>query len=267
MTRSLALNARLFWDGARLSYVALFRWLRPMQYLASKIFMPLAQILFFSVLGLYAGGPQGVSFFVIGNAMQLTAVNGIYGVTMSIGGDRWEGTLPYLFGTPANRAAMFLGRAFLHLIDGFFGVLLAFGWGMLLFRLDLSAADPAGLGLTILVSTFSTACLGLLMGCLSLVTLNVMFVNNTIYFLLLVFSGANVPVASLPAWMQAVSWGLPLTRGIAAARRIIDGGALADAAPLLLGELAVGAVYAVLGYSLFRWFEFQAKRRGTLEAF
>jgi len=30
--------------------------------------------------------------------------------------------------------------------------------------------------------------------------------------------------------------------------------------------LLVGLVYIFLGYSLFRWFEFQAKRRGTLEA-
>jgi ABC-2 type transport system permease protein len=260
-------NLRLFWDGALLSYVALFRWLRPAQYLASKIFMPLAQILFFSVLGLYAHGPQSVDYFVIGNAMQLTAVNGIYGVTMSIGGDRWEGTLPYLFGTPANRMAMFLGRAFLHLIDGCLGVLLAFGWGVLIFGLDLSAANPAALALTILVATFSTAGLGLLMGCLSLVTLNVMFVNNTVYFLLLVFSGANVPVATLPPAMQAISWALPLTRGIAAARLIINGAGLPTVAPLLVGEFVVGAVYALLGYSLFRWFEFQAKRRGTLEAF
>src|SRR3990170_829723 len=238
--QALKTNLRLFWDGALLSYVALFRWLRPMQYLASKIFMPLAQILFFSVLGLYAGGPGAVDYFVIGNAMQLAAVNGIYGVTMSIGGDRWEGTLAYLFGTPANRMAMFVGRAFLHLIDGFFGVLLAFGWGVLIFGLDLSAADPATLGLAILISTFSTAGLGLLMGCLSLVTLNVMFINNTVYFMLLLFSGANVPVAALPGWMQAVSWCLPLTRGIAAARRIIDGAPLERVAPLLAGEFLVG---------------------------
>ncbi len=31
-----------------------------------------------------------------------------HGLTMSIGGDRWEGTLPYLFGTPANRLTMFV---------------------------------------------------------------------------------------------------------------------------------------------------------------
>jgi ABC-2 type transport system permease protein len=186
---------------------------------------------------------------------------------MSIGGDRWEGTLAYLFGTPANRMAMFVGRAFLHLIDGFFGVLLAFGWGVLIFGLDLSAADPATLGLAILISTFSTAGLGLLMGCLSLVTLNVMFINNTVYFMLLVFSGANVPVAVLPNWMQAISFCLPLTRGIAAARLIIRGASLSEVAPLLIGEVVVGTIYALLGYSLFRWFELQAKRRGTLEAF
>ena len=35
----------------------------------------------------------------------------------------------------------------------------------------------------------------------------------------------------------------------------------------LVGELGLGVLYILLGYSLFRWFEFQAKRRGTLEAF
>ena len=43
---------------------------------------------------------------------------------MSIGGDRWNGTLPYLFGTPANRLFMFLGRSFVHIIDGMLGVVI-----------------------------------------------------------------------------------------------------------------------------------------------
>ena len=56
MFRTLRVNARLFLEGALLSYIALFRWLRPMTYLASKIVMPLAQILFFTFLGIYASG-------------------------------------------------------------------------------------------------------------------------------------------------------------------------------------------------------------------
>jgi hypothetical protein len=37
--------------------------------------------------------------------------------------------------------------------------------------------------------------------------------------------------------------------------------------PLLFGELAVGLVYALLGYLLFAVFEVEAKKRGTLEVF
>ncbi len=264
--QDLRRNTRLFFEGALLSYIALFRWLRPMTYLASKVFMPLWQMLFFSLLGMFASA-QEPTYYVIGNAMQITAVSGIFGVTMSIGGDRWEGTLPYLFGTPANRMSMVLGRAFFHILDGMLGVVLAFGWGVLLLGLDLSQTDPLALAVVVLASTISTAGLGLLLGCLSLITLNVMFVNNTVYFLLLVFSGANIPIATLPAWMQAVSFVLPLTRGIAAARLVIEGASLRSVTPLIAGELVIGAIYALLGYYLFRAFELQAKKRGTLEAF
>jgi ABC-2 type transport system permease protein len=265
--RTFWLNVRLFFQGALLSYVALFRWLRPTTYLASKIVMPLAQILFFTFLGMYATGRSNASFYIIGNAVQLAAVSGIYGVTMSIGGDRWEGTLLYLFGTPANRLALFTGRAFFHVLDGILGVFVGLAWGVILLGLDLSRVNPLALLIAILITTFSTSGLGLLLGCVSLVSLDTMFVNNTAYFMLLIFSGANVKLSALPAWMQTISWGLPLTRGIAAVRSLVAGASLADVAPLLTGEALIGVVYVLLGYSLFRWFEFQAKRRGTIESF
>lgn len=267
MIRSLRLNLSLFMQGALLSYVALFSWLRPVTYLASKVMMPLAQILFFAFLGMYATSSRDASYYVIGNAVQLAAVSGIFGVTMSVGGERWSGTLIYIFGTPANRLSVFVGRAFFHVLDGIVGVFVGFAWGVLLLGLDLSHADMPGLLLAILIAVFSTSGLGLLLGCVSLVSVDTMFVNNTAYFLLLVFTGANVPIANLPAWMQAVAQGLPLTRGIAACRTLISGGTLAEVMPLLAGEALLGVVYILIGYSLFRWFEFQARRRGTLEAF
>ncbi len=265
MFRSLIVNLRLFWQGTLLSYVALFHWLRPTTYMASKIMSPLAQIFFFTFLGVYATGRDNASFYVIGNAIQIAATSGIYGVTMSIGGDRWNGTLPYLFGTPANRLFMFLGRSFVHVIDGVLGVIIGLMWGVLLLGVDLSNTNLAALALTILITTFSTSGLGLLMGCISLITTNVMFVNNTVYFLLLIFSGANIPVSSFPDWMRGVSMALPLTRGIASARALIAGASFSDVFHLLLGEFLLGVCYVGLGYGLFRWFETQAKARGTLE--
>lgn len=262
---ALARNTRLFFRGAYLSYVALFTWLTPMTYLASKVVAPLMQILFFTLLGTYATGPDTADFYVIGNAVQVVAMSGIFGVTMSIGGDRWNGTLPYLFGTPANRLSIFVGRALIHVVDGLIGVGLALLWGSLLLGLDLSSTDPAALTLTIVATSLSTSGFGLMLGALSLITVNVMFVNNLVYFLLLVFSGSNLALETLPLWMQAVSTGLPLTRGIAAARALIDGAALAQVSPLLIEEVLIGLGYTLLGYLLFRWFEVQAKRRGTLE--
>ncbi len=263
--KTLAANLRLFWQGTILSYIALFRWLKPATYLASKVIMPLAQILFFTFLGTYASGSSNASFYIIGNAVQIAAVSGIFGVTMSIGGDRWEGTLPYLFGTPANRMMLFFGRAFMHIIDGFIGVFIGLAWGWILLGVDYSHTHLGGLVLTIIITTFSTCGLGLLMGCISLITANVMFINNTVYFLLLLFSGANVPLATMPRWMLAISNILPLTRGIASARALIAGESIAQVAPLLWGEFAIGLAYLTAGYLLFRWFETQARMRGTLE--
>ncbi len=143
--RTVIKNIRLFWQGAVLSYIALFRWLRPTTYMASKIVMPLAQMFFFVYLGTFATGAGNAGFYIIGNALQIAAVSGIYGVTMSVGGERNDGTLPYLFGTPANRLSVFMGRAFMNVLDGMLGVIIAFGWGVLLLGLNLSHTNLAAL--------------------------------------------------------------------------------------------------------------------------
>jgi len=252
-------------SGAVLSYRALFRWFRPSTYAASKILMPLAQMAFFVLIGSF-GGARPVQFYAIGNAMQIAAVSGIYGVTMSIAGDRWDGTLAYLFGSPARRLSLFFGRAAIHIADGILGVGLAFGWAALLFGLRLTFGQIAILFAVVLVTVFSTSGLGLLMGCVGLITRNVMFVNNTVYFLLLFLSGANVPLDDLPTWLRPVSSWLPLTHGINAARLVADGSGLSsDVIVLLARELCVGLLYLVAGYALFARFERRAKQKGTLE--
>ncbi len=165
--KTLSNNLRLFWQGALLSYIALFHWMRPTQYMASKILMPLAQMFFFVYLGTFATGAQNADFYIVGNALQIAAVSGIYGMTMTIGGDRDSGTLAYIFGTPANRLVVFLGRAFMNIMDGALGVVIAFFWGVVLMGLDLSHTSIPALALTILITTISTCGLGLLLGCLA----------------------------------------------------------------------------------------------------
>jgi len=267
MVMALVTHTRLFFLGAYLSFIALFSWLRPQTYFAMKILGPLMSMLFFVLLGRYVAGNDDASFYVTGNALHAATVSGIYGVAMSIDGDRWNGTLMYLFGTPANRLVLFLGRAFMHVVDGAVGVAMALLWGVLLFDLDLSAASLPALLATILVATLSTSGLGLVLGCLGLITRNVLFISNLMFVLLWIFSGANVQLETLPRWAQGLSQIAPLTRSIAAAREVIGGAGLSEIAPLLGMELFVGLAYGLAGFAMFRWFEIQARRRGTLEAF
>jgi ABC-2 type transport system permease protein len=140
-------------------------------------------------------------------------------------------------------------------------------WGVLLFDLDLSAATLPALLSVIIVATLSTSGLGLVLGCLGLVTRNVLFISNLVFALLWIFSGANLQLATLPPWAQAVAYALPLTRSIAAARSVVAAAPLSEVAALLGMDLLVGLVYALVGFALFRRFEVQARRRGTLEAF
>ena len=262
---TLLINIRLFYEGARLSYIALFHWLRPSTYLASKIIMPLNQILFFTFLGVYANGRSSADFYIIGNALQMAAISGIYGVTMSIGGDRWAGTLPYIFGVPSSRLVIFLGRAFFHILDGAVGVAFGLGLGVIFLGLDLTEANLLLLVLVIFTATISTSGMGLMLGSLSLITVNVWFFNNVMYFLLLLFSGANIPRPDMPTWMHTLGDFLPLTRAIEAARRVADGAGLGDISGLLALEVLIGVIFAALGFSVFRWIEFQARRRGTID--
>ena len=58
---------------------------------------------------------------------------------------------------------------------------------------------------------------------------------------------------------------LPLTHGIAAAREVAAGASLSAVSGLVWTEVAVGAAWAIVAYVLLRVFEYEGRRRATLE--
>lgn len=258
---------RIFLGGCLLQYRAMFNWATPVGYLAYKVISPLIQILFYVQLGIFATGRANTAYFAVGNALQLTAVNGIFGVIMTVGNERQYGTLPMLLASPANRLATFLGRALFHVLDGITGVALGFAMVALIYGFDLHRANLPLLALCVLLISCTTAGFGLLLGSLSLVARDVIAIGNTFYYGLLVVCGVNFPVERLPGALQLVSWSLPLTRGVVAARRAVAGGSMADVSGLLLAEAGIGALYVTAGYLLFRWLERVSRRGGLQEAY
>jgi ABC-2 type transport system permease protein len=257
---------RVFVIGGRISYRALFNWISPLLYLTTMLGSPLFQILFFTYLGRYAQSQDDL-FFIVGNAVQVSAMAGIYGMTMGIANERQYGTLSPLLATPANRLAIFSGRALPFVANGFVVSTFGFAVGWLLLDFRPAEGSVPSLALVVLVTTFSCTALGMLIGSIGLRARDVFFGANLVYFVMLLVCGVNVANEDLPGWLGAIGRCLPLTHGIEAAREVAEGTPLGDVTGLVLTEVLIGLAYASAAYVLFRFFEAEGRRRGSLETF
>jgi len=257
-------SVRIFFVGGYLAYRALFNWIHWTMYVPTMLGGPIFQILFFAYIGRYAGS-QSDKYFLVGNAVAICALGGIFGMAMTIGGERWTQTLSPLLATPANRIALFLGRALPLIANGILVSAFGFAVGWALLDFELTASEIPGIALVVVVCSFSCTALGLVTGAVGLRARDVFFLANLVALMLLLFCGANIPLDSLPDWMQTVASGLPLTHGIEAAREIAAGTPFSDVSDLVTTEALIGLVYAMLAYGLLRFFEADSRRRATLE--
>ena len=255
---------RIFFIGGFLAYRALFNWIHWSIYLPTMLGGPMFQILFFAYIGRYAK-LRSDEFFVVGNAVAISSLGGIFGMAMTIGGERWTQTLSSILVTPANRLALFLGRALPNLANGVIVSTVGFVVGWLLLDFSLKPTEIPAIALVVIVTSFACTAFGTMIGAFGLRGRDIFFFANLMIFVFLLFCGVNVPVDSLPGWMQAIGRVLPLTHGIDAARQIAQGGSLRDVSGLIGTEAGIGVCYAALAYGLLRYFEIDGRRRATLE--
>jgi ABC-2 type transport system permease protein len=257
---------RLTLVGGYISYRALFNWLRPEIYIPTMLAGPIFQILFFAYLGRFTG-VRNDTFFVVGNAIQISAMSAVYAGTMAIANERQFGTLSPLLASPANRFALFVGRALPVIVNGL--VVSTFGFVMSRFLLDFHPAPGslAPLALATVISVVSCTAYGLTLGSLGMRARDVFLIANVAYYLMWLFCGINVPLAELPGWMAAIGRCLPLTHGVAAARAIVRGASVESVGRVLLVEVGVGVAWGAAAFTLFRVFELEGRRRASLETF
>jgi ABC-2 type transport system permease protein len=256
----------VFFVGGLLAYRGLFNWIRPAMYIPTMLGSPLFQLIFFTKLGQYADA-QSSDFYIVGNSVQVCAMSSVYGMTMAVANERWYGTLGPLLASPANRAAVFLGRGVPVLANGLIVSIFTFAAGALFLGFHPGLQTVPAIVAVLLVTVSSCTAFGMLLGSIGLRAKDFFFAANLAYFLMLLFCGVNIPLDQLPGWMSAISRCLPLTHGIAAAREVAAGASLGDVAGLVWTELAVGACYAVAGFLLFRLLERESRRSAVLDAY
>jgi ABC-2 type transport system permease protein len=255
---------RIFFIGGLTAYRGLINWLSPWIFVPTLVVSPIFQILLFVYIGRSAG-VQSDEFFVIGNAIQYASIPCIFSMTNAIAGERYQQTLGYLLVSPAARLPLFLGRALPVIGNGMFVAAFSLLVAGLIVGVDVPLSSWGPIALVMLVSVFSCTGLGLICAGIGLRVRETAVLSNIIFGLLLIFTGANVPLDELPGWMHAIGESVPLTHGIMAARRVADGETIGDVAGLLTTELIIGVVYTFLGYQLLRFLENSSRKHASFE--
>ena len=255
---------RIFFIGGLTAYRALINWLSPWIFIPTLVVAPLFQILLFVFIGRSAGVPSD-EFFVVGNAVQYASIPCLFSMSHAIAGERYQQTLAYILVSPAGRLPLFLGRALPVIVNAIFVAAFSLLVAGLLLRIDVPLSAWPAIALAIGISAFSCTGLGLICAAIGLRVRETAVLNNVIFGLLLIFTGANVPIGELPGWMQAISNRIPLTHGIEAARDVGNGAAFGDVAGQLAIELAIGVVYTIVGYQALRFMERESRRRASLQ--
>jgi len=256
--------ARIFAVGGLMSYRALFYWLTPTIYIPSLVVAPIFQILLMAYIGRSAG-LASAEFFVVGNSIQYAALPCLFPMTQLVGGEKFQNTLGAILVSPAPRLPLFFGRAVPVVLNGAFVAAFSLLAGSLILGVEIPASAIPPLALVIGVAALSCTGLGLINAALALRIRETAVLSNILFGFLLIFTGANVPLADLPDWMRTVSDLIPFTHAIEAARELTDGASAASVMDLVGTELAVGVVYLAAGYLLLRFFENQGRRHATLE--
>jgi ABC-2 type transport system permease protein len=232
------------------------------------VITPIAQIGFFAFLSIYLKYPSPVTqFIVIGNALQSMSFSAVFAVANITSQDKWQGTLPSTMVTPANRVALFVGRAWFQVLLSALIAAAGLVYAGAIFGVSFAQADFVGIAVVVMLTSVAMISFGLLISAVGLYMRTALIVANVFLFVTLLLSGVNFPVSALPAWLQPVSWAIPLTYGTEAVRMAISGASLQALAPLIGWEALDGFLVLVAGFALFSGFESLSRKTGRFEEY
>jgi len=181
-------SLRILVIGGLTTYRALFNWVSPWILVPSLLVMPLAQILLFSYIGRSAG-IESDTFFVVGNAVQYSALPCLVGTASTVVGERLQRTLGIVLASPAPRLALVIGRTLPVMLNGLAVSVFGLVAGSVLLGLPVRAATLGPATLTIAVSVFGCTGLGLVSAAVGLRLRDIAVLSTILFGILLCAPG------------------------------------------------------------------------------
>jgi len=227
---------------------------------------PIITLIFYCLLASYSFQTTDLTHWVIGNAFLMCTNTCVFGLGGIFNGERYYGRLRSIVASPCNKLALVLANGVYPTIFAMMAVTGGFIVGGIVFKIDFSGIHLGLAALTILCAMFAATGFGLLLAVFGLISDSMHLILNVVSYILMIFTGAEFPIAQLPLWGQWLSRILPLTHSIEA-MNVLFGKSEGSIACLLLSELGVAIFYIIFAWAALRGAELACRKNGKFDLF
>ena len=255
-----------FWEQALLYHKGRRAAFEAEEFVLMQLGYPLITLIFYCLIAAYSFQTSELGSWVIGNAFLLCTNACVFGLGNIFVGERYWGRLRSIIASPCAKLPLILANGVFPALFAVCASVCGFLVGAWVFQVDFSGVHPGLAGLTVLCAMLSASCFGLLLAVFGLMSDSMHLVLNVVSYLLMIFTGAEFPVEQLPLAGRLLAQLMPLTKAISAMKLLFEPETGAFWV-LLAGELATGAVYALLAWAVFGLAERAARRDGRFDMF
>jgi len=198
--------------------------LQPGELVAELLFPALMVVLFGYVLGSAITVPDGGDYrlYLMPGLFAMTAVSGGISTMMSVAMDSGRGVMDRFRSMPMARSAVLVGQTSADIVQGFLGMLVMFGFGMLVGWHPTNGIGPAVLAFGLLLAfRYTVSWAGTLLG----LTLHEETADKLIplVFPITMLSNAFVPTANMATPLRMIAEWNPVSALVSACRELFMG--------------------------------------------
>lgn len=222
---------------------------------AAMFFTFLFPLIFLFAYGaIFAQGSPRMVEFLFGPVVVLQMLSStFFGLGIRTVAMRERGALRRYRLAPVGAGVMVLGSMIANLMLLIPTVVLLFVCARVGFQMPL-AVNWGEIVVLVLVGDFALAGFGLVIGAVAETMQEAQLFSNAAFFPLLFLSGATIPLAELPHWLQRVAAFLPPTYLVAGFQQAMGGGGRGALQPGQIAALVIAGGFGwIAATALFRW--------------
>jgi ABC-2 type transport system permease protein len=163
-------------------------------------------VAFMALWMLKGKGPDQAIFVVVGSGLTGLWTTLLFDGGNSITGERWNGTLEPLVGSPSSMRLIVFGKVLASITQSLLSMVGCYTLISLIMGYPLTIARPGLFIGSVVLTVLALVCFGLIMASLFILIRDIGRMINTLEFPIYILCGFLFPIALLPDWTTPVSY-------------------------------------------------------------